>query len=171
MIPGAGSYILFTIAGTSYAVRSDEVRHMDMVEEITPVPNAGPALEGVVFSRGQIVPVLSLRARFGFPKTRHDSATRLIVVQAGERWVGLVVDSAREFVRIPADAIQPPGHAVGGLSADYLEGVARLGDRLVLVLNVAGVLDVSSLPAEADAAASGSIRSAGTPARPADALT
>ena len=142
------SYILVSVAGTTYALHSDDVRHMEMVEQITPVPNASDYLEGVVFSRGQIVPVLNLRARFGFEKVPHDVRTRLVVVQSGERWVGLVVDSAREFIRIPPEAIQPPSGAMTGLSANYLEGVASLGDRLVLVLNIAHVLDTSLLVGE-----------------------
>jgi purine-binding chemotaxis protein CheW len=145
----AESYILFLVAGTTYAVRSDDVRHMEMVEQITPVPNASPYLEGVVFSRGQILPVLNLRARFGFDRVPHDLRTRLVVVQSGERWVGLVVDSAREFTRIPAASIQPPSTAITSLSANYLEGVASLGDRLVLVLSIANVLDTSDVSGDA----------------------
>jgi len=143
------SYILFAVAGTTYALRSEDVRHMEMIEQVTPVPNASDYLEGVVFSRGQIVPVLNLRARFGFEKVPHDMRTRLVIVQSGERWVGFVVDSAREFVRIPPEAIQPPSSAMSGLSANYLQGVATLGDRLVLVLDIANVLDTSVLPDEA----------------------
>jgi purine-binding chemotaxis protein CheW len=147
MTPGsAQAYILFSVAGTTYAVRTGDVRHMEMVEQITPIPNASEYLEGVVFSRGQIVPVLNLRARFGFEKVAHDLRTRLVIVQAGERWVGLVVDSAREFVRIPDTALQPPSHAMSSLSTNYVEGIASLGDRLVLVLNVASILDTSMLP-------------------------
>ena len=77
-----------------------------MIEQVTPVPNAPDYLEGVVLSRGQIVPVLNLRARFGFEKAPLDLATRLLVLQCGERWVGLLVDSAREFVKIPS-AVDP----------------------------------------------------------------
>jgi chemotaxis signal transduction protein len=154
-----GSYILFTLAGTTYGLRSQDVRHMEMVEQVTAVPNAPGYVEGVVFSRGQIVPVVNLRARFGFERAPHDLRTRLLVVQAGERQVGLIVDSAREFVRIPAAAIQPPGTAITGLSGNYLEGIATLGDRLVLILNVNDIVDPSAAagvpaagPAPADAA-------------------
>jgi purine-binding chemotaxis protein CheW len=144
----ADLYILFSVAGTTYALRSEDVRHMEMIEQIAPVPNASEYLEGVVFSRGQIVPVLNLRARFGFPKVAHDLRTRLVIVQSGGRWVGLVVDSAREFLRIPREAIQPPSSAMTRLSANVLEGVASLGDRLVLVLNIANVLDTTVLSGE-----------------------
>jgi purine-binding chemotaxis protein CheW len=148
MTSTADTFILSSVAGTSYAVRTDDVRHMEMLEHVTPVPNARPWLEGVVFSRGEIVPVLNLRARFGFERATHDLRTRVVVVRSGDRSVGLLVDSAREFVRIPPEAIQPPSLAMAELSANYLDGVASIDDRLVLVLNVTSVLDLAALPAD-----------------------
>jgi purine-binding chemotaxis protein CheW len=137
------TYILFTLAGTTYAVRTRDVQHMEMVEEITPVPNAPPFVEGVVFSRGQVVPVLNLRARFGFERLAPDIRARLLVVQADGRTVGLLVDSAREFAGIAADAVRPPQDALTGLNGRYLEGIAMLNDRIVLVLDLAAVIDVA----------------------------
>ena len=138
---GIGSYILVTVAGTTYALRSGEVRHMEMIEDITRVPNAPSFVDGVVFSRGQVVPVVNLRARFGFERASHDLRTRLIVVQSAARLVGLVVDAAREFVNIPPDAIQPPHEALAGMSGRYVEGIASIGGRLILVLDLSRVLD------------------------------
>jgi purine-binding chemotaxis protein CheW len=128
------TYILFLLAGTTYALRTDEILHVEMIEEITPVPNAAPHVEGVVFSRGQVVPVVNLRARFGFPRLAHGVTARLLVVRAAGRVLGFTVDSAREFVRIPSERIEPPAEHISGLSGRYLEGIARLGDRIVLVL-------------------------------------
>ena len=133
---GLGSYILFSVAATTYALPSREVRHMEMIEGTTRVPNAPAFIDGVVFSRGQVVPVVNLRARFGFDRAEFDLRTRLIVVQAGERLIGLVADSAREFVTIPPDAIQPPNDALTGMSGRYVDGIASMGDRLVLVLSL-----------------------------------
>jgi len=137
------TYILFTLAGTTYAVRTRDVQHMEMVEEITPVPNAPSFVEGVVFSRGQVVPVLNLRARFGFERIAPDVRARLLVVHAEGRTVGLLVDSAREFAGIAADAVRPPQDALTGLNGRYLEGIAVLNDRIVLVLDLAAVIDVA----------------------------
>ena len=134
------TFILFTVAGTTYALRSTEVAHVEMIEQITAVPNAAHFVDGVVFSRGQVVPALNLRARFGFERTPATLATRLLVAHAGGRSVGLIVDSAREFVTMDPAAIQPPSAALSGLSGRYLEGVANVGDRLILVLNLAEVL-------------------------------
>ena len=133
-------FILFTVAGTTYALRSKDVAHIEMVDQVTAVPNAVHFVDGVVFSRGQVVPALNLRARFGFEKTSYDLSSRLLVVHAAGRSVGLVVDTAREFVSIDPASIQPPAAALTGLSGRYLEGVVNIGDRLILVLDLAEVL-------------------------------
>jgi purine-binding chemotaxis protein CheW len=136
-----GSYILLTVSGTTYAVPSGQVRHVEMIEEITQVPNAPAFVDGVVFSRGQVVPVVNLRARFGFDRAPFDLRSRLIVVQSGTRMIGLAADAAREFVNIPSDAIQPPNEALTGMSGRYVEGVASIGDRLILVLGLDRILN------------------------------
>jgi len=140
---GSGTYILFTVAGTTYALPSAEVRHMEMLETVTRVPNAPAFVDGVVFSRGQVVPVVNLRARFGFDRAAVDLRTRLIVVQSGGRLIGLVADAAREFVNIPPDTIQPPSDALTGMSGRYVDGVASIGGRLILVLSLDRILNFS----------------------------
>jgi len=134
------SYILFELANTTYAVPSRDVQHMEMIEHITPVPNAPPHVEGVVFSRGQVVPAINLRLRFGFPRTNYTLRSRLLVVQVGPRRVGLIVDAAREFRNISAEAIKPPHESITGLSGQYLAGIANIGDRVVLLLNIPEVI-------------------------------
>jgi len=136
------SFVLFSLAGATYGIRSDDVRQMEMIEQITPVPNAPPFVEGVVFSRGQVIPAINLRARFGFDKIPHDLRTRLIVVNSGGRNVGLIVDTAREFIHIPPDAIQPPHEAISGLSGKYLEGIATVGERIIMILNLDEVMNL-----------------------------
>jgi purine-binding chemotaxis protein CheW len=135
------TFIVFTVAGTAYGIRSGEVRHIEMIDAITRVPNAAAFVDGVVFTRGQVVPAVSLRARFGFERVPYDLRTRLIVVQHDGRSVGLVVDDGREFLRLPAGAIQPPQEALGGLNSQYVEGIASINDRLILVLKLEQLLN------------------------------
>jgi len=137
-------FILFELAGTTYGVRSRFVQQIEMVEHVTPVPNASAAVEGVVYARGQVVPALNLRARFGFEKAPFDLRSRLIVVNTGARVVGMIVDTAREFLNIPAAIIEAPPEAITGLSGKYLEGIATLDGRLVLILNLEEVIDIGS---------------------------
>jgi purine-binding chemotaxis protein CheW len=151
---GSDSYVLFELAGATYALRSDDVAQLEMVGAPAPVPNAPAYVDGVVSVRGQVIPAVSLRARFGFERAEHDLRSRLIVVRAQGRTVGLVVDSAREFARIAADTIKPLPEGIGGLSGRYLRGVAQQGERLVLIVDVPELLahDVTPIdPATAPA--------------------
>src|SRR4051794_26312795 len=138
---GPEGFILFTVTGTTYALPSDAVRHMEMVENITRVPNAPAFVDGVAFSRGQVVPVVNLRARFGFERAPFDLRSRLMVVQSGGRQIGLVADTAREFVTIGSEAIQPPSDALAGMSGRYVEGVASIGERLILIVSLDRILN------------------------------
>lgn len=137
----AESYILFELAGTTYAVPSQLVKQMEMVERITPVPNAIACVEGVVFSRGQVIPAINLRLRFGFEKIPYDLRTRLIVIQTHDRTVGFIADTAREFITIPNDMIQLPPDAIADTREKYLVGIATVGDRIILILNVEELLN------------------------------
>jgi len=132
----ADNYILFTVAGTSYALPSQDVAHVEMVEQITRVPNAPAFVDGVVFSRGQVVPAINLRTRFGFERAPLDVSSRLLVVNTKGRSVGLLVDACREFMTVPQSAIHPPGEALSGLSAQYVDGVATVNNRLIVLLGL-----------------------------------
>lgn len=136
------NYVLFEVAGTTYGLPSANVRHIEMLEHVSLVPNANPAIDGVVFSRGQVIPALNLRTRFGFPKQPSTIRTRVIFVQVRDRLVGLIVDAAREFLRIPADAVRPIEQTLTGISGNYLEAVASVGDRLIMLPDLDAVLDV-----------------------------
>lgn len=139
----ADTFIVFGVAGTAYALPSRDVQHMEMVEGVTRVPNAASHVDGVVFSRGQVVPAVNLRARFGFERAPYDLRSRLIVVQSSGRSIGLIADDAREFVRISPEAIQPPQEAMGATGNDYVSGIASLDGRLVVILNLDRLMSLS----------------------------
>lgn len=135
------TYILFELAGSTYALPSREIEQLEMVSAVTPVPNAPPFVDGVVSVRGQVIPVVNLRPRFGFPRAPVDTRSRLVVVRVGGRTIGIVVDSAREFATISEDDVQPPPEGLVGMNGRYLAGLAHLGERLVLVLDAANLFD------------------------------
>jgi len=138
-------FIFFRLADTHYAVRSDLVQQIEMIGQVTPIPNARSFVDGVVFARGQVIPVVNLRARFGFERIPVDLQTRLMVVASNGRTVGLLTDSAREFVLLAEDVIQPPPDAVSGLSGEYVAGIATVGDRLVLIVDVDAILNFGDI--------------------------
>ena len=137
------TFIVVSVAGTHYALPTGGVQHMEMVETMTRVPNAAPFVDGVVFSRGQVVPAVNLRARFGFERMPYDVRTRLAVVNAGGRQVGLIVDEAREFLHVPAESIQAPQDALAGISGEYVHGIASIDGRLIVVLKLDSLLNFS----------------------------
>jgi len=153
---GFETFVVFELAGTTYAVRSQLVQQMEMIEQITSVPNAPPSIEGVVFSRGRVVPVVNLRSRFGFEKIPIELRTRLIVIDVEGRIVGLMVDSAREFMSIEASEIQPPGEAISGMSGKYLEGIATIGNRPIMILDLSEVINLSEIIGNEQTALTGS---------------
>jgi purine-binding chemotaxis protein CheW len=150
---GAVTFILCLLNQTTYAIRSRDIQQLDMVRAITSVPNAPPHVEGVVSVRGEVIPVMSLRKRFGFAEAPAGPRNRMIVVREGKRTVGLLVDSAREFASIAEGEIQPPPDTIADTSGRYLEGIARVQDRLVLVLNVTELLNGKLFELKSDAPA------------------
>jgi purine-binding chemotaxis protein CheW len=149
---GTDSYVLFTLAGATYALRSDDIQQLEMVGAPTPVPNAPAFVDGVVSVRGQVIPAVSLRARFGFPRVPHDARSRLIVVRGQGRIVGLVVDCAREFASIAPEDVKPLPEGIGGLSGRYLRGVAHQGERLLLVVDITELLAGATADPDAETA-------------------
>jgi purine-binding chemotaxis protein CheW len=150
------TYILFELAGAAYGVRSANVQHVEMLEHVTRVPHTAAAVDGVVFSRGQVFPALNLRVRFGLPRESYTPRTRLIFLKVESRVVALIVDAAREFVRIPTEGIKPIEDTLVGLQGNYIEGVASVKGRSILILDVGAVLTLeeTTLPPALDATAS-----------------
>ena len=145
---GAYTYILCQVAETTYALESSRIKHLEMLEHLTPVPGAAPFVDGVVLSRGEVVAAVNLRRRFGLPEAPRTPQTRLIVTRSHNRQVGLIVDSARQFRTIPAEAIQPIDEAVVGIGRHFLHGIAEVDKELVLLFDLDAILSVEDLPDE-----------------------
>ncbi len=134
-------FILFEVAGTTYAVPSEQVVQIAMLEGVTRVPNAPLFVDGVAYVRGRVVPVVNLRERFGFERRPYDLKSRLLVVELEGRWIGLAADSAHEFIRLESDDIQPPPEGSLSEQARYVTGVFARRENLILVLDIRRLLD------------------------------
>ena len=139
-ITASESYVIFELGKSSYALPSKCVQHIEMVEHITVVPNANPAIDGVVFSRGQLIPALNLRARFNLEREAPNVRTRIVFVSFKHRTVGLIVDTAREFVTLAPENIKPIEESLTGVQGKYLKAITSIKDRLVLILDLEAVL-------------------------------
>jgi purine-binding chemotaxis protein CheW len=130
----------FRIGNETYGVRIGSVREIVRVPEITIVPNAPEAIEGVINLRGKIIPVMDLRKRFGNVGVQPDKKNRILVVELEGRLLGLIVSSASEVLKIPPSEIEPPGTVFAEGESSYVTGVGKLKGRLVILLDIPRLL-------------------------------
>jgi purine-binding chemotaxis protein CheW len=116
------------------------VREIVRVPEITPVPNAPDHIEGVINLRGKIIAVVDLSKRFGEAAIERDSKSRIVVVEMEERLVGLLVNSASEVLRLAPSEIEAPQNVFPNEDMDYVTGVGKLKDRLIILLDLSRIL-------------------------------
>jgi purine-binding chemotaxis protein CheW len=128
--------VSFNLGQEEYAVDILKVQEINRMVGITNIPNAPFYVEGVINLRGKVIPVINLRKRFGFEQKEMDSHSRIIVVDVG-RTVGLVVDSVSEVLRLSAGTVEPPPAMTAAVgSSDYIRGVGKLQDRLLILLDL-----------------------------------
>jgi purine-binding chemotaxis protein CheW len=141
-------HVLFRVGEADYVLPASEVVQMESFVQATQVPGALPYVAGLVQLRGQVIPVIDLRTRFGLPPIARGLDSRVIVVRDGARLVGLLADSAREVVRIDEAAFEPPPAAVTEQGQGFVGQVAQSGQRLVLRLDFAKVIGQHELHKE-----------------------
>ena len=131
------------LSDEQYALDILEIKEIVRLQPITPVPRSPAWLKGIVTLRGVIVPIFDLRSRLGLAEIEHGPDTRIVVVYRGEEFAGLIVDRITQVMRLPVEAIEPPPQTIGLVEAEFLRGVARFRDRLVILLNLARVVEVA----------------------------
>ncbi|WP_437281562.1 chemotaxis protein CheW [Sorangium sp. So ce375] len=133
-------HVILKVADTEYVISAADVLHMESFVGATRVPGTRPYVGGLVQIRGRVVPVVDLRVRFGFRSAEPTLDSRVIVVQRGGRTVGLLVDSAREVVNIAEGELKPPPEVMAEESAGFVRAVAKLGERLVMLVDVGRII-------------------------------
>ena len=128
--------VTFSIGDEEFGVDILKVQEIISTMEITKVPRAPEFVEGVINLRGKVIPIIDLRKRFGMETRQHDKDTRIIVIEINKMIVGFVVDSVSEVLRISADTVEPPPPVVAGLESEYIKGVGKLADRLLIMLDL-----------------------------------
>jgi purine-binding chemotaxis protein CheW len=132
--------IVFSLVDEEYAIPVAQVRSIEKLQHITRIPRTEPFVKGVINLRGVVTPIIDLRTRFGMDETEYLDSTRIIIVATDDVEVGLIVDTANDVMDIPVDSIEPPPEIVGSVEVEYLEGVAKLDKRLLILLNLEKVL-------------------------------
>ena len=137
--------VTFGIGDEEFGVDILRVQEIIRTMEITKVPRAQDFVEGVINLRGKVIPIIDLRRRFGLPSRKHDKHTRIIVIELYDIIVGFVVDSVSEVLRIPASTVETPPSVVSGVEAEYIRGVGKLQDRLLILIDLDRLLSTESL--------------------------
>lgn len=133
--------VSFVVGGEVFGIDILKVQEIIRPTQITSIPNASRLVEGVINLRGRIIPIVSLRRRFGLPDAsdeQHES--RIIVVDLERRVVGFRVDGVRQVLAVDGAQSEPPPELSSGAGADYVRGVAKLEDGLLLLLDLERVL-------------------------------
>ncbi len=131
--------ISFKVGDEEYGLEILKVKEVIKVTDITKLPKAPSFVKGVVNLRGDVIPIIDLREKFGLGKAEKSDANRVIVVEIDGKSVGMAVDSVSHVIRINENQIDNPP-LVGGMSGDYIRGVVKLGDRLIVLINVEKIL-------------------------------
>ena len=132
--------VVFELGDESYAVDISRVQDINRMQEITEIPHAPESVVGVINLRGRVIPVIDLRKRFGLPDAVHTKDTRIVVVHLEGNLIGVIVDAVSQVLRIPTDIVEPPSPVLAGVDSKYLRGIAKLDDRLVILLDLDFVL-------------------------------
>ena len=132
--------VSFKLGPEEYGVDIAQVQEINRMVAVTNVPRAPVFMEGVINLRGQLIPIIDLRTRFGMPRAEHTKSTRIVVTEIGGKRVGMVVDSVSEVLRLPLDAIEPAPDMIAGVDTEYIRGVGKIDDRLIIRLDLAKIV-------------------------------
>ncbi len=135
----------FKLGNEDFGVDISRVQEINMMMQLTKIPNSNKFIEGVVNLRGKIVPVINLRDRLGLPKKEDDNRTKIIVSDINNKLIGYIVDEVNEVLRISKSIIEPAPELAIGIETGLIEGVAKLEGRLLILLNLDKLLNVNEI--------------------------
>jgi purine-binding chemotaxis protein CheW len=143
-------HVLFKVGDGDYVLPASDVLQMESFTTATQVPGAAHYVVGLMQIRGKVIPVIDLRARFGLPDVPRTLDSRVIVVQSGERQIGLLADSAREVLRLGEDSFRPPPDVVAAQSKGFVDSIAQAGNRIVMRIDFDKVIGQDAIAKEKD---------------------
>lgn len=139
--------VTFSIGEEVFAVDILAVQEIIRLIDITRVPRSPHFVEGVINLRGKVIPIVDLRKRFDREERDYDKSTRIIVINTESVTVGFVVDEVSEVLRIPSNMIDAPPGVVSGLDTDYIDGVGKMDDQLLILLDLNRLLSNQEMEA------------------------
>jgi purine-binding chemotaxis protein CheW len=142
----------FRLDNEDYAIAITKIQEIILMKPITRLPQVPDFIEGLINLRGSVIPIVNLRKRFGLAARELDDETRTIVVNIHDKTVGCVVDAVTQVMRINRDQIQPPPLGALAVNHHYLAGLAKLDDRLLIILDIDKLFEAEDLTAPTNSA-------------------
>lgn len=137
---GTSQLVSFCLGDEEYGIEITKVQEIILVGEITRVPQTPDYIKGLINLRSMVIPIVDLRLRFGMDLQANTDDTRIMVVNVDGKTIGIVVDAVSEVLRISEDQISPPPPTVSGLGQEYLTGLVKLEQRLLILLDIDKIL-------------------------------
>ena len=134
-------FVTFRLKDEEFAIEVLKVQEIIRPLDVTRVPKCAGFVEGVISLRGQVIPIINLRKRFALPDSESTKDSRVIVVDVDGKAAGLIVDSVSEICRLGPDSIEPRPASVGNVDEEYIRGVGKQDDRLIVILEIDKVLN------------------------------
>lgn len=148
---GTLQLVSFELGKEMYGIEITKVREIILIAEITKIPQTPHYVKGLINLRSSVIPVIDLRALFGLPENDLTDESRIMVIQAGGRTIGIVVDAVSEVLRVKHEQIAPPPPTVARLGQDYLTGIVKLEKQLLILLDIDRILGESVVELQAAA--------------------
>jgi purine-binding chemotaxis protein CheW len=152
---GSMQLVSFKLSDETYGIEITKIREIILVGEITRVPETPHYIKGLINLRSSVIPVIDLRARFALAENELTQDSRIMVLNVGRRTIGIVVDSVNEVLRVSQDQISPAPPTVASLGNQYMTGLVRLEEQLLILLDVDRLFSEEATT-EMDAAVAGS---------------
>ncbi len=137
-------FLGFCVGDEEYGVDILKVQEIRSWEPVTRIPNAPVYEKGVINLRGSIIPIIDLREKFGVRRIEYTATTVVIVLQAGHRIMGVVVDSVSNVIDVDKQSIQKPPEVGSKMNADYINGLISVNNRMVVLLNIDTLLTLET---------------------------
>jgi purine-binding chemotaxis protein CheW len=136
----ANKLVTFRLGDDLFAADIFSVERVLRYTAPTTVPDMPDYIEGVIDYQGRVVPIVNLRRRFEMSEGEVRNETRILVLHGGGEWIGVVVDGVTAVTAFDPASVAPPPKLFRGLTAEYLKGIVRMGERLVIFLDVERLL-------------------------------
>lgn len=136
----SNQFVLFKLGYESYGIEIERVKTIEKITNITRVPNTKPYVKGVINLRGEVIPVIDLRKRFGLPLKDYDNDTRIIIVSIKDIVIGLIVDSSSEVIYLNDNEVDNPPTIGESDTVEFIKGIGKKDGNLIMLLNLKKVL-------------------------------